>query len=888
MKALLRCLAWVSAEMILLGLSVAGDAWSQSVVPDTTLPIPSLVTPNSPIDVVITDGTQAGGNLFHSFSQFSIPTGGSAFFDTSQYSGIQNIISRVTSTLPSNIDGLLAADGTANLFLINPNGIVFGANAQLNLGGSFLASTANSLRFADGTEFSATAPQTAALLTVSVPIGLQYGGTAAGIAVHGATLEVQPGRSLSLVGGNLTLDGSTLLAANGQIQLGGVAGTGSVGITLENDQIGLNFPANLEFADLALVGGSLVSTSSEDGGGNLDLTGRQVAIQDSRVESDTFGAGAGGNLAVNAVDSLVITGSAGDGSFSNGLFSETFGSGDAGDLTITTRRLTLQGEARISAATFEAGRGGNLAIEAIDWIELNGTDPVDLAGASAGLFTGILTDAEGSGSAGNLTINTGRLLLQNGAQVSAATFGSGDSGDVVINAARSVELIGTTPSDLIVSGLFTAAQLGATGNAGNLTVNTARLVVRDGAQIFGGTIGDGDGGNLAINATDSTELSGVSPVFFIPGGLFSAAGLESTGNAGDLTLNTGRLTVQDGAQIATQTFGSGRAGNLTVNARDAIDLIGVSSPSGLEIVQYASGLFSDTGNPENSQSSSNITVTTGQLRVLEGAQIAVDNQGSGNAGNINIRARSILMDGAGGIRAATTSGEGGNITLQLQDFLLMRNGSVVSTDASGGSGNGGNIAIASTFLVALENSDITANAVQGRGGNVRISAQLILGTQFRSQLTPESDITASSQFGVSGVVEIRTPELDPTRGITSLPVNLADGTQLITQGCSRNRDDVANRFTVTGRGGLPPSPEGILSNESVLQDLQTTPIAVTRAQVTSLASSPTLLNPTAPTTNSVIEAQGLVHNALGEVFLIAQSPPPPYSPWLVPISCYAR
>ncbi len=117
----------------------------------------------------------------------------------------------------SNIDGLLRANGAANLFLINPNGIIFGPNARLDVGGSFVGSTASSLNFADGSFFSATAPQATPLLTVSVPIGLQYGGTAGGIQVRESFLQVRTGQTLALMGGDVSVEGgeSGLLRARG-------------------------------------------------------------------------------------------------------------------------------------------------------------------------------------------------------------------------------------------------------------------------------------------------------------------------------------------------------------------------------------------------------------------------------------------------------------------------------------------------------------------------------------------------------------------------------------------------------------------------------------------------------------------------------------------------
>ncbi|MGA9382656.1 MAG: filamentous hemagglutinin N-terminal domain-containing protein, partial [Phormidium sp.] len=177
------------------------------IIPDTTLPNNSIAIPSGN-SIRIEGGTTSGGNLFHSFQDFSIPTGGEAFFNNAV--NIQNIFSRVTGKNISNIDGLIRTNGTSNLFFINPNGIIFGPNAQLNIGGSFIASTANSIKFSDGNIFSATNPNTTPLLTVNVPIGLQFGSNSPGkIQVQSSNLAVQTGQTLALVGGDLTISGST-------------------------------------------------------------------------------------------------------------------------------------------------------------------------------------------------------------------------------------------------------------------------------------------------------------------------------------------------------------------------------------------------------------------------------------------------------------------------------------------------------------------------------------------------------------------------------------------------------------------------------------------------------------------------------------------------------
>lgn len=251
-------------------IAFPGEYTLAQIVPDATLGVErSVVTPNSSVNV-ISGGATRGANLFHSFEQFSVPTGGTAFFNNA--ASIQNIISRVTGGSVSNIDGLLKANGAANLFLINPSGIIFGPNASLNIGGSFVGSTASSIKFADGTQFSVISPQTTPLLTVNVPIGLQFGGNPGSIrnlsqAINSrgniVGLQVPIGKTLALVGGDVQLDGENLQAFGGRIELGGVAGSGMVGLSVNGNDLRLSFPDGIERADVSLIR-SRVSVHSFD------------------------------------------------------------------------------------------------------------------------------------------------------------------------------------------------------------------------------------------------------------------------------------------------------------------------------------------------------------------------------------------------------------------------------------------------------------------------------------------------------------------------------------------------------------------------------------------------------------------------------------------------
>jgi filamentous hemagglutinin family protein len=183
------------------------------ITPDGNLP--TYVTRSSNV-WEITGGAQAGRNLFHSFSEFSVPTGNTAYFNNAP--AIENIFSRVTGGSLSNIDGLVRANGTANLFLLNPNGILFGPNARLEIGGSFTASTANRFVFADGTQFNATDTQSSPLLTVSTPLGVQYGTQTFGTINNAGNLAVQPKENLTLFGTTVTSTGQ-LIAPGGTVQV---------------------------------------------------------------------------------------------------------------------------------------------------------------------------------------------------------------------------------------------------------------------------------------------------------------------------------------------------------------------------------------------------------------------------------------------------------------------------------------------------------------------------------------------------------------------------------------------------------------------------------------------------------------------------------------------
>ncbi|MBW4480392.1 MAG: S-layer family protein [Tolypothrix brevis GSE-NOS-MK-07-07A] len=831
-------------------------AFAQQITPDGTLPNNSNIRLEGNT-FNITGGTQAGSNLFHSFGQFSIPTGSTAFFNNTV--DIQNIISRVTGGSISNIDGLIRANGNANLFLINPSGIVFGQNASLNVGGSFLASTASSFNFADGTTFSAIAPQTTPLLTISVPIGLQLQANPGSILVQGSGhnlsysdigstirtdslgLQVQPGKTLALVGGDIVLDGGNLRAESGRIELGSVADPSLVSLTPVDSGFVLGYSGVENFGAIQLTRKASADTSGE-GGGEIQVQARRLSVQDgSSILSITQGSKSGGSFSVNATDSIELIGESGDGEYASSLFTESQGSGSLGDLKIATGKLIATSGAYISNYTYSEGRGGHLSVKASEFVELIGT----------GLFaSGLYAETYSTGNAGNLTITTGKLIVRDGAQARTVTFGEGLAGTLAVTASDSVELSGE--STLFSSGLFTQSQ--AMGAAGNLIIDTKRLTVRDGAMVSASAFSRGSGGNLIVTAQDAIELSGTSPTDSIfPSGLFSQVLPQATGSGGNLTITTDRLIIRNGAQIGASTFGEGQGGTIALNASKLVELSGTSADG-----RFPSGLFATSG---SAGTAGNIKITTGRLIVRDGAGATVRSRETGGAGNLEATARSIRLD-QGTISANTTAGQG-NINLRSRD-LILRRGSNITTNATGSNITGGNITIDTDVLAALENSDISANSADFRGGQVRINTQGIFGTQFRDALTPESDITArGANSELNGTVEINNPDIDPTRGLVKLPTALVNSPQLIASSCNAFGKG-GSEFTVTGRGGLPLSPDDFLNSDVVWTDSRL-------SAATAQQSTTSTAKPAKPKTIEILPATGWVFNDAGEVTLISSA-----------------
>lgn len=1014
---------WAILGLLSVVSSPGAIAQTAPIVPDNTLPTPSHVQQQDPL-LQIMGGTQRGGNLFHSFERFSIPTGQTAIFVVDP-ALTRNIITRVTGKLPSAIDGVLATNGGANLFFLNPNGITFGQNARLAIGGSFVASTANGYQFSDGSEFSATNPQAPPLLAVNLPLGLQFGSTPGKIVQQSPALAVAPGQTLALVGGDVVVPGGNLFAPSGRIELGSVQSAGLVTLLPTVQGLALNYADVPTFGNIQLLAGAEINTSGEPSGA-IQIQGRSLQLLESaRIASFNLGTQPGGDLTLNATDSVQLLGTGGYDQVIQGIAKGTLdaanarniisslstNSGAAGKVTINTPKLTLQNGAYItsinagigapsslvvnakevnldqglissltffggtsdssaitintdqllmqrgsfvSTTTLGTGASGKLTINAVDRVDVIGAQPISLNILNApGVTTSIATTGLFGGKAGELVLNTGQLNVIDGARIGADSTNQLDGGSVSINATDRIQLVGLTPDQSLPSSI-TATSVG--GKGGNIQLNSKSLFVSNGGIVAASTGGAERAGNITVNSPEQVWVSGLSSGLFTStssvagqGGTitvstdhfwvtdFAKLDASTTGQrGGDIIISSRLFTAQSGGRIRTSTFGKGQAGDIKIEALDLVTLEGtgqiaptlkllldgvikgnlvfippvvnppnpptgaailVQQPEGnvrvtarqiFQLSEQQTGLFASS---YAQGSGGNLTLKSPQINVSNDALVSVSSWASGNSGQLNVTANSLNVQdslllssttaGNGGklaiaanhftlsngtLIAVTAQGTGATIDLNIKDLLLMRQGSQITARAFE-KGNGGNIKVDAGFIVALpnENSDITARALRERGGNIQITTQGLYGLSFQPRPTSLSDITASSEFGIDGIVTINSPEIDPSKSVNELPADLLDLSHQIDPVCSQQQQ--ANRFVVTGRGGLPPSPQEMLNIP---------PTADTSARGDRDAS-PTLTRESA-SQGLPIEADRWQWNSDGSLSLLASQPMVAVSP----------
>jgi filamentous hemagglutinin family protein len=746
-----------------MGLATPGLA---QVVPDGTLGADSSrFTPNLVIRGGNADridgGVRQGGNLFHSFSSFNIGDGQRLYF--ANPTGIETIFTRVTGNTLSSINGTLGVDGAASLFLLNPNGILFGQNARLDLQGSFVGTTANSIRFGDQGTFSATNPQTVPLLTIQ-PSALVFTQVNSGkivsesIAPAGQSptgrnllgLRVPDGQNMLLIGGDVEIDGngiySGLNAQGGRIELGGLVSAGEV--AFNNFQ--LVYPIETARSNVSLSNAARVSTVGI-GGGTLVVNANQLTTKTGAVVvAGTEGAGDSGDIIVNANVVNVIEIKSFD--TPNGFYNQVrnaAATGNAGNITINANELMISDQAIFNTGTLGRGKGGSVNINARNTVTLD--EGYIIAPVTSG------ANAQG----GDVRIKAGSVVIKNGSQVDLSGSGQGNTGNVIIDARDRIEIesFGTAGS-----AIFNGIDAGGIGQTGEIRLTTGSLSLLGSAQLSGSISGQGNAGNITINARDEILIDAAS---ISENGAKIGSDIKegAIGKGGEVRLTTRLLSLKNGAQLTASTEGLGDSGNITVNAQDILFQGSATMPDGN---RNRSGVFASV-EQSGVGNAGDVRIVTNSLVLQEGASIFKLTRGQGNAGNVSIQASdrleiadsfiftSVSKDGIGnggnikiraGKFAATgqsflfsdTDGTGtaGDILIDANEFMASTvglGGPTISTQ-TGGLGNSGDIIINVRDTISLNDSSIRSGVLdsgtinskfkgRGQGGNIQITARAL-------------------------------------------------------------------------------------------------------------------------------------------------------------------
>ncbi|MDJ0616787.1 MAG: filamentous hemagglutinin N-terminal domain-containing protein [Calothrix sp. MO_192.B10] len=773
-------------KLVFLGNAV----FAQNIpVPDDTLGNEnSRVEGFNNIDVV-TGGTRRGSNLFHSFREFNVDVGREVYFFAPS-AEIQNILARVTGSSRSEILGVLGTrvfDGSninpsnANLFLINPNGIVFGEGARLDIGGSFVATTADGIQFAEQDFFSATQPQQSSLLSITPgTLFFQQVRSQPGNIINRGNLRTTP-KNLTLVADNLdlqgqlfTIGGNLKLQANNTVKMKNaivfsnnidilgrsltVSDRTSIAVGATQENTG---SISVKVDDFVSVDGSFITsivTGNTIGNGDIRIEGDSISLSgDSQVDTSVLGSGKAGDIFIKADNLISLVGNP-DRLASTGIFSRlgTGNIGKSGDINIETDSLSLSG-GQISASTFGEGDAGNVTIQA--------DKSVSLLNQSI-IFSDVGSDAIGDG--GEINIKTGSFLSKDGSQLLAiirrpSLNGSNvvnkNAGNINLEVRNTATIIGkplerdnltgidrlasiATAVDQGASGnagsisikadkllltnfasVASSLDKGATGNAGDIKIEVGSLFLNNKAQIGSPTIGNGNAGKVFVKADKSISLE--------DSGILTTVEAGAKGDGGEINIKAGSLSLSKGAQFSTIVRGAlgnldggkGNAGDINIDVSDTITLDGTGRGVRGGIVR--SGIATSV-RQGGVGASGNINIQTGSLLVQNGASLDSSTTAAQKAGDVIINARNFVtfIGNNTSIRTLTRGkGDAGNLKLDT-NRLIIKDGAFLAAQSQG-IGKAGDIEVNLGNNLLVENGEITTTSEQSSGGAINIAAKNI-------------------------------------------------------------------------------------------------------------------------------------------------------------------
>lgn len=732
-----------SRGLLALGASVLACAASADIATDGSLgPKVELAGPEMTIGAEL--GQTRGKNLFHSFQRFNIPTDQRATFTGPGQ--IEHVVSRVTGGDVSNIDGQLRSEvGQADVYLINPAGVVMGPDASVDVPASLHVSTADEMRFSDGSRFSAADPSTSTL-TMAAPEAFGFlGGQAGQLELDGSALRVQPQATLSLSGGDLHIAGSaarpaSLTAQSGQLQLDAV-GEAEASIPVDS-------PAPDPSADIPHRGQLRLSRvrldSSGDGGGAIALKAGSAALTDTLVVSENQGPShAEGGISAEIAGPLEMA--------SSDFFSDAVSSGRSGLSYVRADDLWMSGSLIASDSFRSASTPAGEALAGAAGVQLRLEGSLVMDEGSA-----VRSFAFAEGPAGPVTVEIGGgLRMTEGTQITSSTLAAGDAAEVRVTARDA--LLDHGGLDGQITGIFSQANPGSSGKAAPVTLEIAEeLRVIRGAQISSSTFAPGDAAPVTVNA-GAVHLDNGGLQNQITG-IFSQANPDSSGSAAAVTIRVDEaLDVLRGAQISSSTFGSGHAEGVIIEAGSAhLDGSGSATAN--------TGIFSQS-NPGATGNAGTVTLDIdGLITVLSGAQISSSTFGSGKADAVTIDAESAYLDGRNASNRSTgvfsqsnpgATGDAGSVILHFGSLVEMRNGAQISSNTIG-SGNAGSVDLGVEGSLRISNgAEVTSRTLgSGNAGDVGIHAADI---QLRRGFI--SSAAGQTATGKPGRMDIRASSL---------------------------------------------------------------------------------------------------------------------------------
>ncbi len=856
-------LAWLAALVALPGSEVR----AQGITVDGRLsPAQTLAGPNYAIDAGL--GRQVGGNLFHSFGAFGLKAG-----ETATFSGppsVGNVIGRVTGGAASSIDGgIKSTIPGANLYLVNPAGVVFGPNASVDVGGSFHASSADYLRMKDGARFGATNPD-ASTLSAAPPEAFGFLSAPQPVMVNGSNLQLKQGNTLGLVGGAVTISGGTLYAPGGTVRVASAAGPGEVPV----DPRAGPAPTVARSGSVQVANGSTILVSGGGGGGSVFIHAGELSVAASAIEADNSGPGPAGVLSLHGDRVVAISGGATVRAFANGagrgpdvnvgtaaggtvtlgaatVSTAASAAGDGGAVAISTGTLTLQNGALVVSRTANLGNGGPINVAAGSvLLDGSGTSLISQT-TGAGLVNAGGVPAP-AGASGNIVLTGGTLTVQNNAVIEANTFGSGAGGSISVamtgNVAVSIGAQILSESDAASAPGPAAATGGSQGgDAGAVMLNAGALTLLRGGSIRSVASASGNAGDVALNVNGALTIDATDFGGFV-NGVSSETVDGSSGSAGRVQVSAGSVSVLNGGFINANTHGTGAGGPVTVLTPGALLLDGHGG-SGTEI--GASALGPQSGN------AGNVEISAGSVSVLNGGVVTSNTAGtgaggtvvveapggallldgrgdagtaisadtlgpqSGAAGTVTINAASVAVQGGAQVAGSTNGpGQGGGVTVNTGTLTVSRGGSIVSPAFA--SGNAGRITLNVNGALTVDAADAGpfANGVSseagtgssGAAGTVRVNAGSV------SVLNGGFINSSTAGTGAGGSVLIMTPGtlLLNGRGNIGGPAEVSASTTKPQSGNAGNVEISAGSVSVLNGGVVTSNTAGTGAGGSVL------------------------------------------------------------------------